>query len=211
MKINELRKLIRDILSEINIPTPRSVRVAGRVDHPPPEIPDETRPRAQWRVDQKLAQQKGEFGSEPVGLGGRRPPLRPDAAWATHVNRREAQDAAAERDGATRLKAAIAGLNPNNKEEIEGAKTIADIDSNADTVAPGSRAVTQKENKMTINELRNIIKEIDEEEKKKKAAQRKTMKQRVEDDCRKIIRLVNDGDVETAKGLVKRLYQMLDR
>lgn len=211
MKINELRKLIRDILSERDYDTPLSrdpiMRVAKRV-----EIPDETPDISTAKSMKRSGMKTGAMGSsDPLAgiIGNSKKIDDPKKSpwghyiedWEEEDNKLKAQNAAAN------LQGAIKRLNPNNKKEFE-----------ADTVADDTKiqrdAVTQKENKMKISELRNIIKEeykkIEEEEKEKYDG-KKAMRKRVEDDCRKIMRLVNDGDIETAKKVIKILYQMLDR
>jgi len=205
MKINELRRLIRDILSEHDTPVTRDpiLRIAKRI-----EIPDETLDIGAAKSLKRSLAKSGVPGSrDPLAsiIGNSKKIDDPKKSpwghyiedWEEEDNKLKAQNAAAN------LQGAIKRLNPNNKKEIE-----------ADTVADDTKiqrdAVTQKENKMKINELRNIIMEEYKNIKKEYNPNRALIK-RIRHELDKVIFLLQEDEKETAIKLITRIKAMIDR
>lgn len=208
MKINELRKLIRDILSEVGYDTPKAPFKAALKDpsledpdfkDPKIDVPDQTLDIGAAKSLKRSLAKSGVPGSrDPLAsiIGNSKKIDDPKKSpwghyiedWEEEDNKLKAQNAAAN------LQGAIKRLNPNNKKEIE-----------ADTIAVDTKlqrdAITQKENKV----LKNL-----KEEYKKHNPNRALIK-RIRHELDKVIFLLQEDEKETAIKLITKIKAMIDR
>lgn len=222
MKINELRKLIRDILSEVGHDTPEVPFKAALKDRsledpdfkdPKIDVPDQTLDIGTAKSLKRSLAKSGVPGSrDPLAsiIGNSKKIDDPKKSpwghyiedWEEEDNKLKAQNAAAN------LQGAIKRLNPRNNVD-QHANTV-DPNNLANTVKQPSQQNTQRENKMKINELRNIIMEEYKNIKKEYNPNRALIK-RIRHELDKVIFLLQEDEKETAIKLITRIKDMIDR